>query len=31
MNRNTKLAIGIGSIFGAFTIVMIILVLKSYS
>ena len=30
MSRNTKMAIGIGSIFTAFTIVMIVLVLQSY-
>jgi len=30
MSRNTKMAIGIGSIFTAFTVVMIILVLQSY-
>lgn len=30
MSRNTKIAIGIGSIFTAFTAVMIMLVLQSY-
>lgn len=30
MSRNTKMAIGMGAIFTAFTVVMIILVLQSY-
>jgi hypothetical protein len=30
MSRNTKLAIAMGAIFTAFTVVMIVLVLQSY-